>query len=236
MIELPLVLIGGVLGSSHCIGMCGGFALSIGAGSSGWSANFRRQLIYSLGRIFTYAFLGAIAGFTGWRVAKYVPTLVNVPATLAVVAGVLLIWQGLKAAGIRLRRTGQPNVSPGGTCLAGTMFASLLTAPGYTGAFVAGLATGLLPCGLVYAMLALATSTRSLTAGMLIMAVFGIGTVPVMVATGLGGSLLSLVWRRNLFRAAAWCIVLTGIASVARGMGFFTLPGVAEATGCPFCQ
>ncbi len=57
MIELPLVLLGGLLGSSHCIGMCGGFAISIGLGNRRLSSHVLRQLVYSSGRVFTYAFL-----------------------------------------------------------------------------------------------------------------------------------------------------------------------------------
>ncbi len=212
--------------------MCGGFALTLGTGSPNWSANLQRQISYSLGRIFTYSVLGAVAGYAGWRIAEFVPATINVPAVLAVLAGGLLIWQGLLAAGFR--RTAVPAGS--GPCLAGTLFASVLTAPGLAGAFVAGLVTGLLPCGLVYAMLALATSAGSLPIGMLVMAAFGLGTVPVMVATGMGGSLLSLIWRRHLFRIAAWCVVLSGVISVFRGLAFISLPGWYEAAGCPFCD
>ena len=49
MIELPLVFLGGLLGSAHCVGMCGGFAVSIGLGSRGFAANLRRQVIYTAG-------------------------------------------------------------------------------------------------------------------------------------------------------------------------------------------
>ncbi len=77
--------------------------------------------------------------------------------------------------------------------------------------------TGLLPCGLVYGFLALACSTASLPRGAATMAAFGLGTVPLMVLTGTGASLVSMVTRRRLLRFAAWCVVLTGIVSLARG-------------------
>src|SRR5690606_2384539 len=51
MIEWSLIFLGGLLGSAHCIGMCGGFAIAIGAGATRWSSNALRQVIYSLGRI-----------------------------------------------------------------------------------------------------------------------------------------------------------------------------------------
>ena len=65
MNELPLILLGGVLGSSHCVGMCGGFALSIGATAPNVMQNLTRQLIYSAGRVFTYGFLGAAGRLRG---------------------------------------------------------------------------------------------------------------------------------------------------------------------------
>lgn len=230
MIELPLVLLGGVLGSAHCVGMCGPFAVSIGTGAPTWRRNLARQLVYSAGRTCTYAFGGALVGYGGWRLSQST-SLVNFQSLLAIVAGALLIWQGLAAAGILHRRVG----AAGTPCLAGTFFGQFLAAPGLSGVFVAGLFTGLLPCGLVYAFLALATSAGSVFSGVAVMAAFGLGTVPVMVLTGSGASLLTLARRGLLFRIAGWCVVTTGAVSVARGLGFLSLWNPAVAADCPFC-
>jgi uncharacterized protein len=70
MIELPLVFFGGLLGSYHCIGMCGAFAISIGMGSSSPLRNLLRQAVYTLGRIFTYAFGGVAVAFVGLRLTR----------------------------------------------------------------------------------------------------------------------------------------------------------------------
>lgn len=231
MIELPLVLAAGLLGSSHCIGMCGPFALTIGGASPTLAVNVKRQLLYSLGRIFTYSVLGAAVGFGGWRLAQAFPAIVNFPAVLAIVAGLLLVWQGLLAAGIWRRGRIGGKSSP---CLAGTFFATLLTGRHWVDVFLAGLFTGLLPCGLLYAMLALAGSTGSILLAMATMIVFGLGTVPVMVATGCGGSLLGVAARRHLYTAAAWCVVATGVISVGRGVFFLQMPWF-DGGGCPMC-
>ena len=58
MIELPLVLMSGLLGSAHCLGMCGGFALAIGGGATNVRSNLARQLVYTAGRVFTYMVFG----------------------------------------------------------------------------------------------------------------------------------------------------------------------------------
>ena len=229
MFELPLILLSGVLGSSHCIGMCGGFVLTIGSATPHLAANLRRQLVYTLGRLFTYSSLGAAAAFGGWRLAQAFPAVVNLPAALAIVAGLVLVYQGLRAVGwIGRKRVSAAN----GPCLAGTMFASILTSPGLLNAFLAGVLTGFLPCGLLYAMLALAAATNNMAAGALLMAVFGIGTAPVMLITGCGGSLLGLVGRQRLYTLAAWCVVVTGVLSIARGCGFVTIPGLLSGGCC----
>ena len=87
MIGLPLVFLGGLLGSAHCVGMCGGFALLIGSGARSARANLARQIVYSLGRIFTYSACGAAVGYAGLRLSDDLPSVVNAQALLAIVAG-----------------------------------------------------------------------------------------------------------------------------------------------------
>lgn len=231
MLELPMVFVAGLLGSAHCLGMCGPFALAVGSGTRSWGTNLLRQCVYTAGRVFTYGVLGAFAGFGGAALARRSPALVNAAAVLAVLAGVLLLYQGLIAAGVMRRRSS-------GTlpCLATSFFATFLRARDGTGIFLAGLFTGFLPCGLVYGFLALAASTGNLFAGAALMVAFGLGTAPVMMATGCGGSFISPTARLRLYRLAAWCVVLTGLLTVARGLGFVHVPGWFEPAGCPHCR
>jgi hypothetical protein len=56
-----------------------------------------------------------------------------------------------------------------------------------------------------------------------------------MVLTGTTISLLSAMRRQQLMRLAAWCVVLTGVVTLARGAGFLSLPGTESALQCPFC-
>lgn len=233
MAELPLILMNGFLGSSHCIGMCGGFALTIGLRTERISANLRRQLVYSVGRLMTYVFLGAVAGGVGRRLSDRTVPLVSLQALLAVAAGVLLIWQGARAAGWRWPggRVGR-SAAP---CLSGGILKTYLTASDLTSMFLAGLMTGFLPCGLVYAHLALASATGHLGPGMATMAMFGLGTVPLMVAAGLGGGWLSLSMRQRLLKVAAYCVMLTGALSLYRGVASAARTTEDGPAACPFC-
>jgi sulfite exporter TauE/SafE len=236
MIELPLVLLGGFLGSTHCVGMCGGFALSIGIGAGNLAQNLTRQLVYSGGRVLTYAFLGVAAGYGGHWLSRQAAGLVNIQACLSLLAGTVLVLQGLSSLGL-VAPSGfaRGGGAKGAACLAGSVLGPFLTAPGLGRVWIAGILTGFLPCGLVYGFLGLASSTMSLSQGLLIMGAFGIGTAPLMMATGVAGSLLSRSVRVRLLRVAGICVLLTGLISLARGAAFLDLTGSDVPSSCPLC-
>ena len=125
----------------------------------------------------------------------------------------------------------------GGTpCLAGTFVGPFLTSPGWTNVLLAGILTGFLPCGLVYGFLTLASSSASVVHGLLTMLAFGAGTAPIMILTGVGGSLLSHSSRRHMLRVSAVCVLVTGLISLGRGIMFVQFPASAALESCPFCQ
>src|SRR5262249_41664652 len=103
-----LIFVGGLLGSAHCVGLGGGFVLPLCTPRTSLAVSLSRQLAYGLGRIFTYAAGGAAAGFGGWRLSVQARSLVNIQATLALAAGVLLVSLGLVELGVlpRWRRAG----------------------------------------------------------------------------------------------------------------------------------
>lgn len=233
MIEWPLVFLGGLLGSSHCLGMCGGFAVSVGLGATTFRANLGRQLAYTLGRVFTYSIAGAVAGYVGFRLTTSIGSFGVIQAVLSIVTGGLLVYQGLRSAGVFRRRSIGGSMST--FCPAQSLFATFLTTPGLANAFVAGVLTGFLPCGLVYAYIALATSVGSMSAGAAIMALFGAGTAPFMILAGSGVSAMSLVTRSRVLNAAAWCVVVTGMLTLVRGAMAWNTDNHAPRS-CPLCE
>jgi sulfite exporter TauE/SafE len=144
---------------------------------------------------------------------------------------VLLAYQGLVATGLIPQWRIGPATS---SCLAAGFFRQFLRPSNSAGIFLAGLFTGFLPCGLLYGMLALAMSTHSVLWGGLTMAVFGLGTAPGMILTGVGGRLLHVAARRRLFACAAWCLVLAGVVSIVRGASFISAESTPTAS-CPAC-
>lgn len=234
MIELPLIFLGGLLGSAHCIGMCGPLAISLSAAAPAGTSHLRRQLVFSLGRIFTYAFCGAVAGFGGAWASSPDRGFVLSQAWLAIFAGSLLFIMGLGTTGILPKLTTKKLGSL--PCHAASWLKTFISSPNWHGVLIAGLFTGFIPCGLVYAFLLKAGSTGNMWEGLLTMFAFGLGTLPLMVAVGFGGQFLSIAGRLKLLKIAAWCIVLTGIISIARGVSQLNVSPEATTAPCPLCE
>lgn len=233
MTDLPFIFMGGLIGSSHCIGMCGPLALALGVTDARLTTNLRRQLVFSTGRICTYGFAGAVAAFAGLWLAQWSWLAVGVQAALAVIGGAALIVLGLTTIGLLPRLNlswiaAQP-------CASATWLKSMLTSPKLTGAFLAGVFTGFIPCGLVYAFLATAASSGDVVRGWLVMVTFGAGTVPLLVIAGCGGTVMSVASRSRVLKVAAWCVVITGIISIARGVGYLESNSHSATGSCPFC-
>ena len=172
----------GLMGSSHCMGMCGGISAALGfqQQQKDW-----RLLSYNLGRIGTYTLIGLIAGLIGKEASLTLPLLGPVLRTLA---GLLLIAMGLYLAGwwmglTRLESIGQvlwQKIQPAA--------AKLLPINSHGQAFSLGALWGFLPCGLVYSTLSWALATADWRQSALLMLAFGLGTLPAMLVTGLAGN------------------------------------------------
>lgn len=185
-------LMAGFVGSLHCIGMCGVFAVACGGRA-------RDTFLWHTGRTATYAILGGLAGAFG--------SLIPGPGwVVAVISGVLIAWFAAGLAGL----VPEPHVSiPGVKQLA----TNLATRTNMAARFGFGMANGLLPCGLVYAALAIPVASGDPVVGALSMTAFGIGTMPALTAVALGlrkvvmrDMRLRRVLAAGVFLAAMWSI------------------------------
>ena len=211
----------GLLGGVHCAGMCGGIVgtLALQARGPAW----RRQLAYNAGRIFAYAAAGTAAGFAG-SLAAGGGAWLEARMALFLLANVAMVFLGLYVAGwgravLAVESAGRPvwrRIEP--------VARRMLPIDSTAKALGAGLAWGWVPCGLVYGMLVLAAASASAAQGALVMAAFGLGTLPNLLAAGLAAQ------RLLRLRRAPWVRRAAGVAILALGVvGIARLPGLAEA-------
>lgn len=221
MIAYALIFLAGFAGSFHCLGMCSGFACTIGSDSRGRSATIRRHLIYNTGRVSTYCFLGALAGFLGAAVFLHAADnpVITAQRLLALASGVLMIFIGLQFLGYFKRRHGPLGF---GAQLVTQAFRDVLKVPGPAAPLAFGVFNGFLPCPLVYAFAAQAAASGGPLPGLLIMVAFGLGTFPAMLLAGGIGARLRFDWRLRGVRIAGLFIIGIGLITLVRGTA---LPG-----------
>ncbi|MFQ5808977.1 MAG: sulfite exporter TauE/SafE family protein, partial [Armatimonadota bacterium] len=212
MVKLAaLGLAAGLAATPHCLGMCGCFPLHL-ARSSGPRDLLARQVLYVLGKAFTYVFLGAVVGFVG-EVLVRSEWAIGSRKLLAGAAGAVMIVCGLQMLGLRLRLSARwLNVQDWGPVT--QLYDCFFRTPGLWAAFMLGLLTGFLPCPVTAAMLVAAAATQSVVAGMIVMGAVAIGTAPVLLAVGLSGGLLSARFKAVGLRAAGVVLIVLGAATV----------------------
>ena len=204
--SLALVAGMGLLGSAHCIGMCGGFAVLAHGGSS---RGVLRTLTWLAGKTVTYVMLGLVAGLAGHALTAATGT----QTAITVLVGTILVLMGLATAGVIPDRL--PGLGAVGPALSRGM-GRLVGRPGWTGPFGLGLLNGLLPCGLVYTAVAASAATGSVSGGALTMAVFGLATVPSLTLTAWVAAHVGPAIMRRVARAGGWLVVVLGLMTLWR--------------------
>jgi len=209
---LMTALLAGLLGSGHCFGMCGGIAVGLGHLPK---QGYFSALIFNLGRLSSYALLGAgsaclLASVGGvLNVPQWGMILRLITAVMILLIGLQFLfgWQFLgfiERAGARLWKKVLP------------LAVKASAMPGGAGRLLLGLCWGLLPCGLVYSVLMTASATGTALTGAIVMLAFGVGTLPSMLGMSMAAPALSRVladkWTRKLMGAA---LVLLAILSVS---------------------
>ncbi len=230
-----LTLLGGIglglLGSPHCVAMCGGIAGAMALATRGCGAPAARALTFNLGRVVSYAAAGALAGALGLALSAALGAagalLLRVAAALLLIAlGLYLAgwWSGLAALerqGARLWRRIAPlarRLQPGRS---------------FAGALALGMLWGWLPCGLVYSALAFAVTAGDARHGALLMAGFGLGTLPAMIATGVLAQRVSGLGRVVASRRLAGALLIAcGAWTFAASGALAVLGGAPAAAPC----
>jgi hypothetical protein len=208
----------GLVGSLHCIGMCGPIALAVPS----------HPLAYNLGRVATYALLGFGMGLVG-----AVVVLAGTQQGISIAAGAVVALGALWT----LNRSRLPkwSVAAGAGAWLSARMMPLWRGGRWWHMAGVGLLNGILPCGFVYVGLAGSLTVADPLGSAGYMALFGLGTIPAMWLTGVAGRKAAGPWRDRIRRATPWLALLLGILMMLRGMELgipFVSPVLAGAESC----
>ena len=203
----------GLLGSFHCVGMCGPLALSLPINSDDIVAKFFGALLYNVGRVVTYSFLGLLFGIVGRSFALF-----GFQQWLSIIMGSLILLYLL--AGRRFNKVSFsiPGVNNYLSKLRKTIGALYLKR-NFNALFLIGLLNGLLPCGMVYMAIAGAVACGNIPGSVIFMAAFGMGTLPVMWAIAFFGNYLAIGVRLKIRKAYPFVIAMLACLLILRGIG-----------------
>ena len=233
MIDLGLVaaaFVLGFFGSPHCLGMCGGVVTALQtAMSSERVSKPKLTLALHAGRLLGYASIGALFG----ALSMHVPALTgsSVGTLPWMILAVALVFAGLLLGGW-IRATWLEVQGGKLWSKLAPVRAKMLPLNSYPRALFFGVTWGFLPCGLVYAALALALGSAHAGSAALIMLGFGLGTLPMMLGTAAAASRLKhSLTRYGLPKLSALLMILSGVWVGAFAFGLVPLPGHADHAG-----
>ena len=202
----------GLVGSLHCIGMCGPIAIALPVPTSSNLSFLIGRILYNVGRVVTYSFLGAVLGLLGGRIV-----LAGAQQFVSIILGVVIIiavllpqkYKNYFAQHPLIQKLAHPLKSNIGT---------LFTKGTFSAMFLIGILNGFLPCGLVYVALAGAIASGDAISGAAVMILFGLGTIPAMFAATVLGKFINIGIRTKIRKVVPVLAILLGVIFILRGM------------------
>ncbi|MDP4144039.1 MAG: sulfite exporter TauE/SafE family protein [Bacillota bacterium] len=218
-----LLFIFGVLTSFHCLGMCGGIAISQtikqdknkseNSHTNSWKF-YIPSFQYNIGRVISYTIIGGIVGGIG-NIVAFSGVLKGI---IPILGGVFMIIMAINLLGIFpvLRRF---NIRMP------LIFGKKIRSSNNLGPLIAGLLSGLMPCGPLQIIQLYALGTRSIIFGAISMFFFSLGTVPVIFVFGAVNSIINKRYSNIILKASATLVVILGVVMISRGL---SLVGVSS--------
>lgn len=202
----------GMLGSFHCIGMCGPIALALPIHHQDSLTRVFSILSYNFGRIVTYSFLGLIFGLLGASIfiGKYQQVLsIAIGVLILIVLIVPRIFSFVSENSLLVKFQ---------TLIQRKLSVLFQQEKKMSTLFFIGILNGFLPCGLVYMALAGALVSGSTINGVLFMSMFGFATVPIMFAVSYFGNFVTVSFRSQIRKAVPLVIGLMAVLLILRGL------------------
>ncbi|MBK8442725.1 MAG: sulfite exporter TauE/SafE family protein [Sphingobacteriales bacterium] len=202
----------GILGSFHCVGMCGPLALALPVHQLDTARKSLAIGLYNIGRAVSYSILGGILGAVGMSFSFF-----KLQQVLSIIAGVFVLAV-LLSAYLGSKNTNIPLVSRYTQFIKSRLSAYLKSRTSPFSYFGIGVVNGFLPCGLVYLALAAAAASAHFYSGALLMFSFGMGTMPIMAATMIFGKFISLGLRQKINKLTPYMVGLVAVLLILRGL------------------
>lgn len=224
-IDLILIVTTAFLGSfGHCLGMCGGIVVAYSSSKIDDKSTKAQQTIshlaYNFGRVTTYALIGAVFGLLGQAIA-FTPTTKGV---LFLLTGLLMLLAGLSLLG-KLDFLTKLEFSLSKYTWYQKRFKALLSSKSLGSFYLLGILNGIIPCGLVYSFAIMAASTASPLWGAIVMASFGLATIPALFFLGFVTKFLQQgSLRGSMMKLASLLVVLYGLFTMYKGYNFVAHP------------
>ncbi|ASO05578.1 sulfite exporter TauE/SafE family protein [Arenibacter algicola] len=216
----------GLMGSFHCVGMCGPIAFMLPVDHNKPARKLFQVFLYHIGRLTSYSLIGLIFGFLGKGLYVF-----GLQQRLSIIIGVLMIVIIL----IPYKTFGKYNFSK-------PIYSFLTKIKSRLGKelqkkspdtfLTIGFLNGLLPCGLVYMAVFGSIATANPWLGALFMALFGLGTIPLMTTAVYFGSMLKGSAKKSVQRLIPVFVILVGLLFILRGMGL----GIPYISPAPVMQ
>ena len=218
-LDYSLAFVSGILGSGHCVGMCGALVSGFFIKASQAGAGAMSYVAYHGARIGVYTLIGVIAALAGVALVS-TGLLGKLQGLLQIAAGLLVILLGLEVMGL-LRTRLAVGFAPVRWLRQG--FATAAKAGTVGGAALGGLVNGMMPCALTLAVAVKATTAATPLEGGLLMLAFGLGTLPAMLFVTLVFGRLGVKVRGHLLKAAATIVIVMGVGTLYQGISYFNV-------------
>lgn len=202
----------GLVGSFHCVGMCGPIALALPVVFESNVKLFLSRLLYNLGRVITYAMFGAVLGLFSNRIV-----VIGLQQYTSIIIGILIVLYVItprkykaKLSSTKIYSSINNSIKKG--------FNKVTQNKSTSSFLLIGIINGFLPCGLVYVALAGAINTGGILSGAAFMALFGLGTLPVMFITSVAGKYINVGVRRKINKLVPLFAFILGVIFILRGL------------------
>jgi sulfite exporter TauE/SafE len=217
----PLTI--GLIGSFHCIGMCGPIVVALPLKKHALISKISGAILYNTGRVVTYSLLGIVFGVLGRGIH-----LAGFQQWTSILLGSAMIISVLFPFVFREKIT-IAGLFSGYTARLIVRLKKLFTDRSYFSLMMIGLLNGLLPCGLVYVAIAGAINSGNLGSGALFMMLFGIGTIPLLLVATLASDAIGQRIRIRMQKVVPYFVFMLGVLFILRGMSL-GIPYISPTT------